>query len=403
MALSYEELAAAVVERSLPAVVVDLDAFDRNVERHTAVLGGSGLTLRVASKSLRVVELLKRVLGASPVMRGVLCFTAREALALGKAGLDDLLVAYPSLEPADHAALVELARRGARACAVADSNEAVDALSHAALRGGVTLDVVACVDMSLRVGPFAHVGVRRSPLHTVEEVVAFAERARERRGLRVRGVLAYEAQVAGLGDDSPFDPRGVRAAKALLRRTSMRELAGRRTRIVAALRGRGFDLALVNGGGTGSLEWTTPDTGVTEVAAGSGFYKPLLFDGYRSPFVRSLEPSCFFALQATRRPAPDIVTCLGGGYVASGAVGPDKLPRPVLPTGLELLSVEGAGEVQTPVQGENAKHLPLGAPVFFRHAKAGEIMERFAEVVLVRNGREEGRVPTYRGEGLTFV
>jgi D-serine deaminase-like pyridoxal phosphate-dependent protein len=142
---------------------------------------------------------------------------------------------------------------------------------------------------------------------------------------------------------------------------------------------------------------------VTEVTAGSGLFKPLLFDAYTSPFVRRLEPSCFFALEATRRPGPGYVTCLGGGYVASGAHGPEKLPRPVWPEGLALTATEGAGEVQTPLEGRAADAVSLGSAVLFRHAKAGELMERFREVVLVKGGAIVDRVPTYRGEGLAFV
>ncbi|NUO52247.1 MAG: hypothetical protein HOV80_25620 [Polyangiaceae bacterium] len=257
--------------------------------------------------------------------------------------------------------------------------------------------------MSLRAGKGrVHVGVRRSPLHDPDNVVNMAERARDA-GLVVHGLLGYEAQVAGLGDDSPFDAPWTRAAKGLLRRASMRELGERRPKMVEALRSRGFQLAFVNGGGTGSLDLTTRETGVTEVSAGSGLFKPLLFDGYSSAFVRSLEPSCFFALEAVRRPAPGYVTCLGGGYVASGAAGPDKLPEPVLPRGLRLVAAEGAGEVQTPVSGEAADAIALGSPVVFRHAKAGEVMERFREVLLVQRGHIVDRVPTYRGDGFCFV
>jgi D-serine deaminase-like pyridoxal phosphate-dependent protein len=191
--------------------------------------------------------------------------------------------------------------------------------------------------------------------------------------------------------------------KRLLRRSSMSELGARRAAIASRLRARGFELAFVNGGGTGSLELTLPATGVSEVSAGSGLYKPLLFDGYRSLFVRSLEPACFFALEVTRRPASGIVTCLGGGYVASGAAGADRLPRPHAPAGLALLPMEGAGEVQTPVSGDAADALDIGAPVFFRHAKAGELMERFNEVLLVQDGRVVERAPTYRGQGWCFL
>jgi D-serine deaminase-like pyridoxal phosphate-dependent protein len=92
----------------------------------------------------------------------------------------------------------------------------------------------------------------------------------------------------------------------------------------------------------------------------------------------------------------------GGGYVASGSAGPDKLPRPVFPLGLALDAQEGAGEVQTPLRLARGTALRLGDAVLFRHAKAGELCERFAEIVVVEGERIIERVPTYRGLGGCF-
>ncbi|MCO4774321.1 MAG: amino acid deaminase/aldolase, partial [Deltaproteobacteria bacterium] len=93
----------------------------------------------------------------------------------------------------------------------------------------------------------------------------------------------------------------------------------------------------------------------------------------------------------------------GGGYVASGEAGPDKLPVPWLPEGLALLDLEGAGEVQTPLRVPAGVSLGIGDPVFLRHAKAGELAEHFTEYVLLRGESVVGRVPTYRGEGQCFL
>jgi D-serine deaminase-like pyridoxal phosphate-dependent protein len=401
MAMDYDGARRAIAGRELPAVVVDLAAFDRNLARHARAASESGVTVRFATKSIRVPALIERALG-SPSARGLMCFAVREAAALARRGLDDLFVAYPTLEHAGIETLADLTEEGKNVSLAVDSRDAIARLSAVARGRAVALRVVLCTDMSLRLGSGrVHVGVRRSPLHDPDSVVMMAEVARDA-GLVVHGLMGYEAQVAGLGDDSPFDSGVVRLAKRAIRRVSMNELGDRRARMAEALRSRGFALAFVNGGGTGSMDLTTPATGVTEVSAGSGLFKPLLFDAYTSGFVRSLEPACFFVLEAVRRPAPGMVTCLGGGYVASGSAGPDKLPRPWLPHGLSLSKTEGAGEVQTPVLGDAADGLALGDPVFFRHAKAGEVMERFREVVLVEDGEVAGVVPTYRGEGWAF-
>jgi D-serine deaminase-like pyridoxal phosphate-dependent protein len=108
-----------------------------------------------------------------------------------------------------------------------------------------------------------------------------------------------------------------------------------------------------------------------------------------------------FALQITRIPQPDRVTCQSGGFIASGATDIDKSPVPFLPAGLQSEKSEGFGEVQTPllVPEKLRGKLGPGDPVFFRPAKAGEIAERFNEYLLIRNGRIEGRAKTYRGMG----
>ena len=73
------------------------------------------------------------------------------------------------------------------------------------------------------------------------------------------------------------------------------------------------------------------------------------------------------------------MTALGGGYLASGPADAARLPRPYLPAGLRLDAQEGAGEVQTPLLGAAADRLALGDRVYMRHAKAGELCERFDE------------------------
>jgi D-serine deaminase-like pyridoxal phosphate-dependent protein len=185
----------------------------------------------------------------------------------------------------------------------------------------------------------------------------------------------------------------------VMQRTSAAELAERRAQTVAAVR-EVADLRFVNGGGTGSLETTAAEPAVTEVTAGSGFFGPALFDDYRAFTPR---PAAMFALPVVRRPAPGLVTLLGGGYPASGAAGADRLPKVHLPTGLRLTSNEGAGEVQTPVRGAAADRLAIGDRVWLRHAKAGELCERFEMLYLVAGDEVVDEVPTYRGEGRCFL
>jgi D-serine deaminase-like pyridoxal phosphate-dependent protein len=313
-------------------------------------------------------------------------YSLREAIWLARNGIHDLLVGYPT---ADRAALRELGGDERLTEAITLMVDDADQLAAArAAASAAAVRICIDVDASLRVGR-VHIGVRRSPVRTPEQAVRLARRASDN-GFVVAGVMFYEAQIAGLPDTNP----AVRLAK----RRSAAELAGRRAAVVEAVEKVVGALQFVNSGGTGSLESSSGDPSVTEVTAGSGLYMPALFDGYRSFAAR---PALFFALPVTRRPAPAIATLFGGGYIASGPAGRSRLPRPVA-RGLALLGTEGAGEVQTPVRGRAAEGLRIGDRVWFRHAKAGELAERFPTIHVVEDGRLAASVPTYRGEGQAF-
>jgi D-serine deaminase-like pyridoxal phosphate-dependent protein len=385
--MNHDALDRATADLDPPFAVIDLEAFDANAA--DLLRRARGTALRLASKSVRCRALQRRALDAG--FRGQLCFTLPEALWLAGHGFDDLVVAYPT---ADRAALRTLAEGPHRAtiAVMVDSREHLDLVASC---GGARV----CLDVDAGwwpVGRRVKIGVKRSPVHTPEHAAALAADAVARPGIEVVGLMSYEAHIAGVGDAAP-GPRG--AAIRAMQRGSASELAQRRAAVVAAVRAVA-DLQFVNGGGTGSVERTAAEPAVTEVAAGSGLYGPTLFDSYRAFTPR---PAALFALPVVRKPSPAIATVLGGGYLASGPGDRARLPRPVLPSGLRLDRAEGAGEVQTPVLGPAARGLTLGDRVWFRHAKAGELCERFATLHLVRDDRIVDEVPTYRGEGQAFL
>jgi D-serine deaminase-like pyridoxal phosphate-dependent protein len=227
--------------------------------------------------------------------------------------------------------------------------------------------------------------------------VALAEDIGARPALRLTGLMAYEAQIAGVGDKPAGRPLYGMAVRFMQGRSAA-ELAARRAAIVSAVRAV-TPLRFVNGGGTGSIERTAAEPAVTEIGAGSGLYQPSLFDSYRAFSGR---PAALFALPVVRRPGHGVVTAFSGGFVASGPAGPSRLPRPFRPAGLRLDAQEGAGEVQTPLLGAAADGLRIGDRVWFRHAKAGELCERFNDLHLIDGTAVTATVPTYRGEGQAF-
>lgn len=423
-----ERLECATAELEPPFALVDLDAFRRNaadMERRAA-----GKPIRLASKSVRCRALQERVL-ARPGFQGTLAFTLPEALWLAELGFQDIVVAYPTV---DRKALRTIAQRSgeepdARVAVMVDSVVQLDLIEtavssvgrgvsgggeggragavHAAVAPACPAMIDVCIDVDAGLWMLdgrIRIGAKRSPVHRPEQAAVLAREILARERLRLVGIMSYESQIAGLGDSPPG--RRVRAATIrALKRRSARELAGRRAEVVAAvqeaLRVAGAEpLRFVNGGGTGSLELTAAEPAVSEIAAGSGLYGPALFDAYRA--FRP-EPAALFALPVVRKPSPGVVTVLGGGYLASGPADAARLPVPCLPMGLSLDKQEGAGEVQTPLVGAAARELRVGDRVWFRHAKAGELCERFDRLHLIEGERIVEQVATYRGEGKCFL
>ncbi len=396
-----------------PFAAVDLDAFRRNAADLLRRAGGR--PIRLASKSLRCRALLERTLASDDGFRGTLAFTLPEALWLADHGLRDLVVAYPTADRAAVRALAARADDAGIALMVDDVahldwleatfDGAVGATGAAgrtgASRGAPPRPLRLCIDVDAGWRPLGgriRIGAKRSPLHTPGQAAALARAIAARPAFQLVGLMAYESQIAGVGDKPPGAPLRALAVQAM-QRASARELAQRRGEIVAAVRAVA-PLELVNGGGTGSLELTAAEDAITELAAGSGLYGPTLFDAYTrfAPL-----PAALFALPVVRRPGRGVATALGGGYLASGPADRARLPRPLLPAGLRLDRQEGAGEVQTPLLGTAADGLRVGDRVWMRHAKAGELCERFAELHLIEGDRVVETVPTYRGEGKTFL
>jgi D-serine deaminase-like pyridoxal phosphate-dependent protein len=392
----YERIFAEV---EAPFAFVDLDAMWANAG---AMLGRAGdKPIRVASKSIRCRALLEAILARDPRFAGLMTYTLPETLWLAEQGFEDLLLAYPT---ADGSALGELALRSVAnpegaPIVMVDCAAHLDAIEAELGAGAAPVRVCNDVDASWwTLGGRIKVGPKRSPVHTVEQVLELAREIERRPQIELDALMAYEGQIAGVGDRPPGQRlRG--AAIRFMQRHSAAELAQRRAATVAAL-GEFVELEIVNGGGTGSLELTAAEEVVTEVAAGSGFYAPALFDHY-SRF--SLTPAAGFALPIVRKPAPQVATALGGGYLASGSGDAARLPATWLPPGLRLDSDEGAGEVQTPLLGAAAAELEVGDRAYLRHAKAGELCERFDALHLVEGDAIVDVVPTYRGEGKNFL
>ncbi len=257
-ARSLERLEAATAELEAPFAVVDMDAFWCNAADMERRAGGK--PIRLASKSVRCRALQQRVL-ARAGFQGTLAFTLPEALWLAKNDFEDIVVAYPTT---DRHALEALARLHedvprARVSVMVDGVEQLDLI--VASCEATEVPVRVCIDLDAGLwlaNGRVRIGAKRSPVHTPAQAAALAREIVSREGLALVGMMAYEAQIAGLGDTPPGKRARGAAIKALKRR-SAKELAVRRAEAVAAvedvLRDASAEpLEFVNGGGTGSLE-----------------------------------------------------------------------------------------------------------------------------------------------------
>jgi D-serine deaminase-like pyridoxal phosphate-dependent protein len=396
---AYERFEAVFSEVQAPFAFVDLDAVWANAA--DMLRRSRGKPIRIASKSVRSRAVLERLLDLDPGFQGILGFTLPEAIWLWDHGFRDLVLAYPTT---DRGCLTRLARITSEdpdeaPVVMVDSTEHLDLIEEAASSFVAPVRVAMDIDLSWwPLGGRLKIGPKRSPIRNAEQAVALAQEIDRRERTKLVGLMAYEGQIAGVGDNVPRKALTNVLIRAM-QSASAKDVAERRAEIVTAL-SEVAQLEFVNGGGTGSIELTASEWAVTEVAAGSGFFAPILFDHYRAFRLR---PAAMFALPIVRRPAPGVATALGGGYLASGVGAADRMPVPYLPAGLRLDPHEGAGEVQTPLRGSAADRLRIGDRAYLRHVKAGELCERFNSLYLVTGMTIRDEVPTYRGEGKSFL
>jgi D-serine deaminase-like pyridoxal phosphate-dependent protein len=362
---AFERFEAIFGDRQAPFAFLDLDAIWANAA--DMLRRSRGKPIRIASGAIRSRPVLERLVDLDPGFQGVLTFSLPETIWLWERGVRDLVLAYPT---ADRACLTRLARITSEdpeeaPVVMVDSTEHLDLIEEAATSFVAPIRVAIDIDLSWRpLGGIVKVGARRSPIRTADEAVALAQEIERRDRTKLVGALAYEAQIAGIRDNVP----GKAINNMVVRRmqaASAKDVEERRAEIVTAL-SEVAQLEFVNGGGTGSIELSASEWAVTEIGAGSGFYAPVHFDHYRSFRPR---PAAMFALPVTR---------------SSGV-------------GVEVHGAERA------LPQARSHGLQLGDRVYFRDLRAGDLCERFDRLFLVTGTTIRDEVPTYLGEGKSFI
>ena len=382
--------------QDFPYAFVDLDLLDANINAIKHRVGSK--KIRVATKSIRSRGILQYILDSSSIFQGLMTFTGKEALTLIDNGFDDILMGYPITNPKFIEGFCKATQNGKSAVLMVDSIAHFELIENQAKK----LDVIqpVCIDLDMSSDYLGlHFGVYRSPINTVAKFKDLVDAVLKFKHVKIVGLMGYEAQIAGVGDASPYNGMKNKAIK-ILKKLSIPEIQKRRTACVEYLIEKGLKPVLINGGGTGSIDSTKKEEFVTEITVGSGFYSPGLFDYYEN---FKFQPAAAYAIEIVRKPGKDIYTAHGGGYTASGSVSLDKQPKPYLPEGFILTENEGVGEVQTPFVYKGKEQINIGDPVFMRHSKAGELCERFDTLLLVRGDKIEKSIPTYRGESWTFL
>ncbi len=380
----------------MPFAFVDRDLLDQNI---SDILGRAGnKKIRIATKSIRCRAVMDYILKSSDVFQGLMCYNIYEAAWLASLGYDDLLVAYPYTQKQHIESIVPALREGKSIYLMADLPEHLDIIEKIGKENDVTIPVCLDIDMSTKF-PGIHFGVFRSSIRSKEDAQGFFKKIKTCTHLRLGAIMGYEAQIAGLGDK--VKGKGMmNGIISFLKGKSIKKLATLRTEVCQLALDLGFTPEVVNGGGTGSMESTRMEDHVTEITVGSGFFASHLFDNYK---IFKHQPAAAYAIEIVRKPESGILTCAGGGYVASGTHGFDKVPHPYLPLGATFVANEMAGEVQTPIIYKGKEKLDLGDPVFLRHSKAGELCKHFKELHWVSEGKITDSSPTYRGEGKCFL
>lgn len=379
-----------------PSMWVNLDALDYNISE--IYRKSSSVKIRIASKSIRSLDAINYIHSNQTNSIGVMSYSPLEAKYLIQNGITDVLMGYPTLEyNSVLEAQSEAIKQQAKLTFMVDLPEHILFLEKIGQELNCPISICVDVDMSISF-PALYFGVYRSSIRSKKDMQKLLETLKTCTYISIWGIMGYEAQVAGLADKS--EGKGVfNAVIKFLKKKSIPKIAARRKEMADMLRAFVGGEIQINGGGTGSIQNTILESGITEITVGSGYFQSHLFDNFENI---NHKPAAGFALRITRNPAPSIYTCQSGGFIASGPVELSKQPKLFYPADAQFLKNEGFGEVQTPLKINSNTPLNIGDIVLFRHAKAGELSEHFNNIHIFKNNSYHGSWKTYRGTGNSF-
>jgi D-serine deaminase-like pyridoxal phosphate-dependent protein len=273
-----------------PALVLDIDAAQRNIDAMAAGLRAIGnATIRPHYKTHKSPELARRQVAAGAA--GLSMATVWEAAVLAEAGLDDLFVVNTVTHPAKIDVLARLARER-RILVAADDLDNVAALSAAAVRAGSSLGVLIEVDT----------GMDRCGADTPDQALELARRIVSLPGLRMEGITGYEGHCSLTLDDELRHERQLAAMTFFIS-------------VASSLQAAGIDCPIRSAGGVATWQWTAAHPGITEIQAGTY----VVMDNYHGQMVPGFEHSLTVQATVISRRSGKVIVDAGSKSLADPA------------------------------------------------------------------------------------
>jgi 3-hydroxy-D-aspartate aldolase len=360
------DVGMSVAEIDTPALVVDLDAYEHNLDRMAASLAGTSVRLRGHAKTHKcpVVALHQIARGAV----GSCCQKVSEAEAMISGGVRNVLVSNEIVDRRKIERLVGLARQAEVAVCVDDPRN-VDDLDAAARAAGVRLPVLVEID----------VGNLRCGVLPGEPAVALARHVAAQRGLRFAGLQAYYGRAQHINEVET-------------RRAAIETCIADVRQTVDLLKRQGLACELVSGAGTGSYRWEAASGVYTEVQAGSYCFMDVEY-GLVEGFPREFKQSLFVLATVMSRRVPERAVVDAGLKALSVDKG---MPRV---HGLDDVEFQRASDEHGILRlGDAGRGLRLGDRVWLVPGHCDPTINLYDWYVAVRGGRVEALWPiTARG------
>jgi D-serine deaminase-like pyridoxal phosphate-dependent protein len=288
-----------VDELDTPALLIDLDAFERNLALMSREIAAAGVAWRPHAKGHKCPTIAHIEIAAGAI--GVTCAKLGEAEVMAANGVRDILVANQVVGPIK-------ARRLAALCAHADVIVAVDGIENAK-----ELSAAACAHGTRpRVIVELNVGMDRAGVLPGEPAVALSSQIAALDGLRYVGLMGYEGHGMEVADP---------AARATTITTAVRSLV----ETAEACRAAGLPVEIVSASGTGTYRSAVSITGITEVQAGGGLFGDAVYRDLGVP----VDPALILLTQVVSRPTPNRI------IVDAGRKTTDPGERPPAARGLD--------------------------------------------------------------------